>query len=114
MENCLFCKIARKEIDSSIVYENDNILIFKDISPKAPVHLLAIPRQHIGSILEIGKLDSKAIKELFEAIASTAKKFELEEEGFRIVANTGRGAGQSVDHLHFHILGKRKFEWPPG
>ena len=114
MENCLFCRIAKKEIDSSIVYENDNILIFKDIAPKAPVHLLAIPKQHIGSILEIGKLDSKAIKELLETIAGVAKKFELEKEGFRVVANTGKDAGQSVDHLHFHILGKRKFEWPPG
>ena len=114
MENCLFCKIAKKEIDSSIVYENDNILIFKDISPKAPVHLLAIPRQHIGSVMEIEKLDSGTVKELFEAIASMAKKFELEEEGFRVVTNTGKGAGQSVDHLHFHIMGKRKFEWPPG
>ena len=114
MEDCLFCKIAEKEIDSSIVYENDNILIFEDISPKAPVHLLAIPRQHIDSIIGIGKLDGETIKELFEAIAKMAEKFGLEKDGFRVVTNTGRDAGQSVKHLHFHIMGKRKFEWPPG
>ena len=114
MEDCLFCKIVKKEINSSIIYENDNILIFEDINPKAPVHLLAIPKQHLGSIMEIGKLDGEAMKELFKAINDTVKKFGLEKDGFRVVTNTGKDAGQSVSHLHFHIMGKRKFEWPPG
>lgn len=114
MEDCLFCKIVKKEINSNIIYENDDVLIFEDIDPKAPVHLLAIPKQHIDSIMEIGKLDGGAMKKLFEAITDTAKKLGLEEDGFRIVTNTGIAAGQSVGHLHFHIMGKRKFEWPPG
>lgn len=114
MEDCLFCKISNKEIDSNIVFESDNVLIFKDISPKAPVHLLAIPKEHISSILEIDKLDSRLLKELMEAISRVAMEMGLDKEGFRVVVNTGSGAGESVNHLHFHILGKRKFSWPPG
>ena len=114
MEDCLFCKIINKEIKSSIVFESDNVLIFEDISPKAPVHLLAIPKKHIASILEIKKLDSAVLKELMEAMGRVALEMGLDEEGFRIVTNTGSGAGQSVEHLHFHIMGKRKFNWPPG
>ena len=114
MEDCLFCKIINKEIDSNIVFESDNVLIIKDISPKAPVHLLALPKEHISSILEIDKLDSRLIKELMETISKVALKLGLDKEGFRVVINTGSGAGQSVNHLHFHILGKRKFNWPPG
>jgi len=114
MEDCLFCKIINREIKSDIVFESDNILIFKDVSPQAPVHLLAVPKKHITSILEIEKFDCELIKELLKAIGNIAKKLELDREGFRVVTNTGSGAGQSVNHLHFHILGKRKFNWPPG
>jgi histidine triad (HIT) family protein len=114
MEECLFCKIINREIKSDIVFESDNILIFKDISPEAPVHLLAVPKKHITSILEIDKMDCGLIKELLEAISETAQKLELDREGFRVVTNTGSGAGQSVNHFHFHIMGKRKFNWPPG
>ncbi len=111
--DCLFCKIANKEIDSEIVLENKNVIIFKDIDPKAPVHLLAIPKQHVESILEVEKLSSGVLDELFGSIAKVAEDMGL-AEGFRVIANTGRGAGQSVDHLHFHIMGKRQFSWPPG
>lgn len=114
MEDCLFCKIINKEIKSNIVFESDNVLIFEDILPKAPVHLLAVPKKHIASILEIEKLDSAVLKELMEAMGRVALEMGLDEEGFRIVTNTGSGAGQSVEHLHFHIMGKRKFNWPPG
>lgn len=114
MKDCLFCKIANKEIGSDIVLETDNVIIFKDTNPKAPVHLLAVPKEHISSIVEIERLDSNIVKELLESISQIAKKLELEKDGFRVVTNTGRGAGQSVDHMHFHILGKRKFSWPPG
>jgi histidine triad (HIT) family protein len=114
MEDCLFCKIINKEIKSNIVFESDNVLIFKDVSPEAPVHLLAVPKKHVSSILEIENLDSDIIKELMEAMARVALEMGLDKEGFRIVTNTGHGAGQSVDHLHFHIMGKRKFNWPPG
>jgi len=114
MKDCLFCKIVNKEIGSDIVLETDNVIIFKDTDPKAPVHLLAVPKEHISSIVEIERLDSNIVKELLESISQIAKKLELEKDGFRVVTNTGRGAGQSVNHLHFHILGKRKFSWPPG
>lgn len=114
MEDCLFCKVINKEIKSDIVFENDTVLIFKDISPQAPVHLLAVPKEHIESILEIEKLDCRILKELMEAISRIALEKGLDKDGFRVVINTGTGAGQSVNHLHFHILGKRKLTWPPG
>ena len=114
MEDCLFCKIINKEIKSDIVFENDTVLIFKDISPQAPVHLLAVPKEHIESILEIEKLDCRILKELMDAISRVALEKGLEKDGFRVVINTGTGAGQSVNHLHFHILGKRKLTRPPG
>ena len=114
MEDCLFCKVINKEIKSDIVFENDTVLIFKDISPQAPVHLLAVPKEHIESILEIEKLDCRILKELMEAISRIALEKGLDKDGFRVVINTGSGAGQSVNHLHFHILGKRKLTWPPG
>jgi len=112
--DCLFCKIANKKIDSDIVLETENVMVFKDIDPKAPVHLLAIPKQHVCSVMEAGKLADGVLDELFEAIVRVARELGLEDDGFRVVTNTGRGAGQSVDHLHLHILGKRKFTWPPG
>jgi histidine triad (HIT) family protein len=114
MEDCLFCKIVNREIDSDIVYENEHVLVFKDINPVAPVHLLIIPKKHVSSIMEIDKLKSSEIKEIMEVIKNIARDMSLDEEGFRVVTNIGPGAGQSVDHLHFHILGQRKFAWPPG
>ncbi|MDD3776167.1 MAG: histidine triad nucleotide-binding protein [Actinomycetota bacterium] len=112
--DCLFCRIANKEIDSEIVLETENVMVFKDINPQAPVHLLAIPKQHVDSIMEAGNLPLEVLGEIMEVIAKVAKDYNLEKDGFRVVTNTGRGAGQSVDHLHFHILGKRQFSWPPG
>ncbi|MBM3710193.1 MAG: histidine triad nucleotide-binding protein [Actinobacteria bacterium] len=114
MKDCLFCKIINREIKGDIIFENDDVLIFKDINPKAPVHLLAVPKQHVSSIVEIEKLNPSQIIELFRAISSVSKDMELEKDGFRVVTNTGLAAGQSVEHLHFHILGKRAFNWPPG
>ncbi len=114
MEDCLFCKIIKREIKSNIVFESDSVLIFEDISPEAPVHLIAIPKKHVGSIMEIDKLERDELKELMEAIGGVAKDMGLDKEGFRVVTNTGSNAGQVVNHLHFHILGKRKFGWPPG
>ncbi len=114
MEDCLFCKIINREIKGDIVFENDDVLIFKDINPKAPIHLLAVPKQHVNSILDIERLGSDKIMELFKAISKVSKDMQLDKDGFRIVTNTGTAAGQSVKHLHFHILGKRNFNWPPG
>ena len=114
MKDCLFCKIANKEIESDIVFEDDKVMVFKDVSPVAPVHLLVIPKKHISSIMEIGKMDSLEIEGMMKTIVSTASDLGLEKDGFRIVTNIGDNGGQSVGHLHFHILGKRKFVWPPG
>jgi len=114
MEDCLFCKIINKEIKSEIIYESENVLVFKDINPHAPVHLLAVPKKHIGSIAEIDKLDAGQVYELLSVISKLAKDLGLDRSGFRVVTNTGNSAGQSVNHLHFHILGKRNFKWPPG
>ena len=114
MENCLFCKIVNKQINSEIVYENDDVLVFKDLYPKAPVHLLVVPKKHVSSIIEIEELNDKQANEILKTIAKIAKEMGLDRDGFRVVTNTGVAAGQSVDHLHFHILGKRSFNWPPG
>ncbi len=114
LEDCLFCKIANKEIESDIVFEDDKVMVFKDISPVAPVHLLVIPKKHISSIMEIDKMDNLEIEGMMKTIVSIASDMGLEKKGFRIVTNTGDDGGQSVEHLHFHILGKRKFVWPPG
>lgn len=114
MKDCLFCKIVNREIDSDIVFEDHNVVVFKDISPVSPVHLLIIPRKHVSSIMEIDKLEDVEIKEIMETIKKVAGDFKLDEKGFRVVTNMGPDGGQSVDHLHFHIMGQRKFSWPPG
>jgi histidine triad (HIT) family protein len=114
LKDCLFCKIANKEIESDIVFENDKVMAFKDISPVAPVHILVIPKKHIDSIMEIDKMEGLEIEEMMKTIVSVASDLGLKKNGFRIVTNTGDDGGQSVGHLHFHILGKRKFVWPPG
>jgi histidine triad (HIT) family protein len=112
--DCIFCKIANKEIASEIVYEDDDILVFRDVNPQAPVHLLAIPKRHIDSLMEIDKIESNVLKKIFTIISKLSKEFNIDKSGFRVVSNVGEGAGQSVKHLHFHILGGRKFNWPPG
>jgi len=112
--DCIFCKIANKEINGDLVYEDEDIVVFKDINPVAPVHLLVIPRQHISSIMEIDKSEDGLTAGIFKIIRKIAKEMKIDQEGFRVVMNTGDGAGQSVKHLHFHILGGRKFTWPPG
>ena len=113
MENCLFCKIVRNEIPSSKVYEDDKVLAFNDIDPKAPTHILIIPKKHIASVAALEDEDY----ELVAHIVRTAKQLAADkglDNGFRLVANTGRDGGQTVNHLHFHLLGGRAFGWPPG
>ncbi len=113
MDDCLFCKIARGEIPSNAVYEDDKIIAFHDLEPVAPVHILVIPKVHVGSMNDISDSNIDSISHLIMHIKSIAEKLDL-EKGYRVVTNTGSDGGQSVSHLHFHILGKRQMMWPPG
>lgn len=112
MSDCLFCKIVAGEIPSKKVYEDDLVFAFYDIDPQAPVHYLVIPKQHIPSCAAITPENSAVVAHCFEVIASTAKQLGISE--FRVVSNCGKQAGQSVDHLHFHVLSGRDMTWPPG
>lgn len=113
MEDCLFCKIIKGEIPSKKVYEDDEVFAFLDIDPQAPVHILIIPKQHITSAAQIDKTNSEVVAHIFEVAARLAGEYKL-EEGFRIVNNCGDSAGQTVKHLHFHLMGGRQFTWPAG
>lgn len=110
--DCVFCKIAKKEIPSQTVYEDEKIIIFKDLEPVAPIHLLAIPKIHIESANGINPNNSQFISHIFEVIANKSNEFGL-KNGFRIVNNCGKFGGQTVMHLHFHILGGKSLGWPP-
>lgn len=109
--NCLFCRIIAGEIPSTKVYEDENVLAFRDIDPQAPVHILLIPKKHFDSILEA---DPETVGMLTEVAKKLAVEKGIAENGFRIVINTGDEGGQSVKHLHMHLLGGRSMEWPPG
>ncbi len=113
MDDCIFCKIAAKEMDADVVHDSSAVIAFKDINPAAPTHVLVIPKRHIRSAAELTRVDAELLAEMFETMASVAQKNGL-TGGFRIVTNVGRDAGQSVDHLHFHVLGGRSMSWPPG
>lgn len=112
MSDCLFCKIAAGEIPSKKVYEDDRVFAFYDIDPQAPVHFLVIPKEHIASCGEITAENSTLVAHCFEVIANICK--DLQIESFRVVSNCGVQAGQSVPHLHFHVLSGRDMTWPPG
>ncbi|MCI1944108.1 histidine triad nucleotide-binding protein [Clostridium luticellarii] len=114
MEECIFCKIVKGEIPSEKVYEDDMVLSFKDIEPAAPVHVLIIPKKHIESINDLTEEDSNIIAHIYLVAKQIAEKLDLVETGYRIVTNCGEEAGQTVPHIHFHLLGGRPFKWPPG
>jgi histidine triad (HIT) family protein len=113
MTDCLFCKISSKEIPGKIVYEDPDLFAFEDISPQAPTHILICPRKHLASLSDAKPEDGMVIARLFQVAAQLAAERGL-TDGYRTVVNNGRGAGQSVDHLHVHLLGGRNFRWPPG
>ena len=113
MSDCIFCKIANGEIPSTKVYEDDTVLAFKDLSPQAPVHVLLIPKQHIASCDDIAPDNSAVVAHIFEVAARLAKEFGL-TNGYRVVNNCGEDGGQTVKHLHFHLMGGRAFGWPAG
>ncbi|GER86978.1 histidine triad nucleotide-binding protein [Dictyobacter vulcani] len=113
MEDCVFCKIASGEISSTIVYQDENVVAFKDLEPQAPKHILFIPRRHIASMADMTDADGPLLASIFTAASKVARELGL-EQGYRFLTNVGPQGGQSVSHLHFHLLGGRQMKWPPG
>jgi histidine triad (HIT) family protein len=114
MADCLFCKIAGKEIPATILYEDERVVAFNDISPQAPTHVLIIPKRHIATLNDVGVEDEQIVGELVRRAAAIAKDKGFSETGYRTLFNTNRGAGQTVFHIHLHLLGGRSLGWPPG
>jgi len=114
LTDCIFCKIAKGEIPSEKVYEDEHIIAFNDINPVAPIHILVIPKYHIESLNHIDENNIDLIKQIFLGVSKIVKDKNIDKEGYRIVNNCGELGGQTVNHLHFHILGKRNLTWPPG
>ncbi len=111
---CIFCRIAEKKLPSKILYEDQISLAFEDINPQAPVHVLVIPKKHISTVLELKKEDQELIGHLFLVASRIATEKGIAERGFRLVLNCNREAGQTVFHIHLHLLGGRPMHWPPG
>lgn len=114
MADCIFCRIANKEVPSRIVYEDDQCVAFHDLHPQAPVHVLIIPRQHFDNILACGAEEEPLLGHLQRVACDVARQMNVAESGIRLVVNANRDGGQSVDHLHLHLLGGRQMTWPPG
>ena len=112
--DCLFCKIIAGEIPSTKVYEDDLVYAFRDIEPQAPSHILIIPKQHISSVNEINDENCAVVGHIFKVAAEIAKNEGIAEDGYRLVTNIGENGGQTVKHLHYHMLGGRYLQWPPG
>ena len=113
-ENCLFCKIINGEIPSTKVYETDTVYAFRDIEPQAPQHIIVIPKNHISSANELNEENSAVIGDIFAAIAKIARMEGFADNGYRVVNNCGNDGGQTVGHIHFHLLAGRYLQWPPG
>ncbi|MDR3324516.1 MAG: histidine triad nucleotide-binding protein [Spirochaetaceae bacterium] len=114
MDDCLFCKIARGVVPSRKIFEDGELFAFHDVAPQAPVHFLVIPKRHIANVMEAGGADEALLGRLLGTAASLAKELGLEEGGGRFVVNCKADGGQTVDHLHIHVLGGRSLRWPPG
>ena len=113
-DRCLFCRIANGEIPAKKVYEDDDVVAFNDINPQAPTHVLVIPRHHIASLDDLTESDAGTVGTLMVRAAKIAHTLHLHSDGYRVVVNNGESAGQSVFHIHVHVLGGRNFGWPPG
>ena len=114
MSDCLFCGIVEKRVKGHVLYEDGSVVAFKDINPKAPVHILIIPRKHIATLSDLSRADGEIVGDIFLVAAKLAQEQGIAQKGFRIVVNAGADAGQTVFHLHFHLLGGRPLGWPPG
>lgn len=112
--NCLFCSIVEKKVSAQVVYEDENVLAFEDINPQAPIHVLIVPKKHISSVLEIEPADNVLMGKLFQAARKIARDRNVDQRGFRLVLNCNRDAGQTVFHIHLHLLAGRLMHWPPG
>lgn len=114
MSDCLFCKMIKKEIPAARIFEDDHAIVIKDINPQAPVHLLAIPREHFAGVHQVPDGQSRLFGCLFTAIKRVIEQEKLDEKGYRLVINSGETAGQAVPHIHVHVLSGRPLHWPPG
>jgi histidine triad (HIT) family protein len=114
MSDCLFCRIVAGAVPSTKVYEDEQVVAIRDIAPRAPTHILLMPREHIASVAELTDGHAPLVGHLFAVAAELARREGIAAAGYRIVTNVGRWGGQTIDHLHFHLMGGRPFEWPPG
>lgn len=114
MKNCLFCKIAAGKMDTELVYQDKELIVFKDINPQAPVHLLIVPKKHIEDLNNLEETDNNLIGHIYQIAKKMASEYDIAKSGYRIVSNCGQDGGQSVNHIHFHLLGGRALQWPPG
>jgi len=114
MTECIFCCIAGGELPANIIYQDERVIAFRDVNPQAPIHIIIVPKKHIGSVLELSPADKDLVGQIHLAAAKISQNEGVAETGFRLVVNTGRHAGQSVPHLHYHLLGGRELAWPPG
>jgi histidine triad (HIT) family protein len=114
MSDCLFCRIVRREIPASVIYENDRVLAFNDINPQAPLHALVIPKQHVASLNDLSSQDDALVGEVIRRAAAIAREKGYADRGFRTIFNTNAEAGQTVFHIHLHLLAGRGLGWPPG
>lgn len=114
MGDCIFCRIVRGEVPASLLYQDDQVIAFEDINPAAPTHILIVPREHIPSVMGLEPAHEALAGRVFAAVRTLAAERGLNETGFRVVVNSGEQAGQTVPHLHFHLLGGRSMSWPPG
>jgi len=114
MMECIFCKIVNRDIREPLVYEGQHVVAFRDINPQAPTHVLIVPRQHIASVADLRPEHAPIVEEMLTAANTIAQEEGVAQSGYRLVLNRGPAAGQSVDHLHMHLLAGRKLAWPPG
>jgi histidine triad (HIT) family protein len=112
--SCLFCRIAAREIPADIVRESERVVAFRDVNPQAPTHILLIPKEHVTSVAELGDHHAEVLGDIMQAAAQLARADGIADSGWRLVTNVGADAGQTVFHLHFHLLGGRSMGWPPG
>jgi histidine triad (HIT) family protein len=112
--DCLFCKIIKRDIPAAIVYEDDRVLAFNDINPQAPTHVLVVPKRHIATLSDLGPDDDAIVGEVVRRAAAIARERGIDAAGFRAVFNTNKEAGQTVFHIHLHVIGGRPMRWPPG